>query len=254
MRSITTLTAAALLFGMPGVALADGPDWGSMKDDLPPAWSWTGVYVGVHGGYGWGDADITENLPTLGGLLPPSISDSYDVDGGFGGVQIGGLKQMGNFVLGAELSLSGADISGSGDDCFGIATLIAPLTPTTARCDTTVNWMATAIGKLGYAGNSWMVYGLAGWTIAGLDHEFRLNVPAVPLSLGFAQNDTADGFTVGGGFDYAITNSVSIGVEYQHTELESDGEGLLLGGLLTTGERDVDLDTVRARLNIKVGG
>jgi opacity protein-like surface antigen len=26
---------------------------------LPPAFSWTGFYVGAHAGYGWSDADVT---------------------------------------------------------------------------------------------------------------------------------------------------------------------------------------------------
>ena len=35
---------------------------------------------------------------------------------------------------------------------------------------------------------------------------------------------------------------------------KSKGEGLLLGGVITNGRRDIDLDTITARLSYKWGG
>ena len=45
-----------------------------------------------------------------------------------------------------------------------------------------------------------------------------------------------------------------LGVQYLHANLESQGEGLFLGGVFTNGRRDVDLDTITARLSYKWGG
>ena len=46
------------------------------------------------------------------------------------------------------------------------------------------------------------------------------------------ESETADGFAYGGGVEYAFTDSVSLGVEYTRAELESEGSGLFLGGIL----------------------
>lgn len=45
--------------------------------------------------------------------------------------------------------------------------------------------------------------------------------------------------------------NMSLAVEYLRHDLKSDGSGLLLGGVLTSGSRDLELDTVTAKLNIK---
>jgi outer membrane immunogenic protein len=216
------------------------------------------VYGGIHAGGAWGDSNLTENLPNLLGILPPSISSSHEVDGAIGGVHVGVNKQFGNIVLGGELRLSGADISGSTGDCFGLTSLVNTVAPgvATVGCDSSVNWMASAVARLGYAWDRWMVYGNVGWAVAGVDHTATLAVDPtlLPLSLSWGANDTADGITYGGGVEFALTNSVLLGVEYTRTELEADGEGLLLGGLLTTGSRDINLDEIKARLSFKFGG
>jgi outer membrane immunogenic protein len=194
----------------------------------------------------------------VGNLLPPSISSSHEVDGAIGGVHVGVNKQFGNIVLGSELRLSGADISGSTGDCFGLTTAINNVASgaATVGCDTSVNWMASAVARLGYAWDRWLIYGNVGWAVAGVDHNATIAVdPAIaPLAISSGANDTADGITYGGGVEFAITNSVLLGVEYTRTELEADGSGLLLGGVLTTGSRDINLNEVKARLSFKFGG
>ena len=256
-RNIDLDTVSARLnfrWGGTGVASADGYEGGGLKDTYGPAFSWSGVYMGVHGGYGWGDADFEENLFQVAGIIPNSLSEDFDVDGGFGGVQLGMNKQIGNLVIGGELSLSGAEISGSsGRDCFNIATLTAGFVE--AGCDAELNWLLTGLARVGYAFDRTMIYGTAGWAVAGIDYNAELNIPLIAgLSLPSGANDTADGFAFGAGFEYAVADWASIGVQYLHADLKSDGSGLLLGGILTSGERDIDLDTASARLNIRWGG
>jgi outer membrane immunogenic protein len=252
--------AAAALFSFAGLgtASADGmPRYGSVKDAPPPmaAYSWTGTYFGLHAGYGFGDAKLTDNLPTIGGLPLPTLSSTHEVDGFLGGIQLGARRQFGSLVFGTELSLSAGDITGNTGDCLGITSLINGLAPgvATASCNSRVNWIATALAKLGYAQGNWLLYGAAGWSVAGVDHQFTLAVnPAIiPLSISSGQNDVADGFTIGGGFEYAIGNGVSFGVEYLYRDLEHRGEGLLLGGILTTGQRDLEMHSITATMNVK---
>src|ERR1700716_1079060 len=71
--------------------------------------SWAGVYLGAHGGYGWGDNDFlsvlsSDPLLTLGGIKSK---------GAIYGGQAGYNWQFGKVVTGVELDFSGADIKGS---------------------------------------------------------------------------------------------------------------------------------------------
>jgi outer membrane immunogenic protein len=259
MLSVLTATAASLALGVGGTAMADGYDAGSKGFVAPPAYSWSGVYMGVHGGYGWGDSDIDEQPLQFLNFIPASLSSSHDIDGGLGGVQLGMNKQFGNWVVGGEFRLSGAEISGSTNDCGGITSLIGAPAIVTFNCDTNVNWVAAALARLGYAQNRWLVYGTLGWAVAGVSYSSSIDInlplgPGIAINLPSGENDTADGFAFGGGVEYAFTESVSFGVEYTRMELESEGSGLFLGGILSSGDREIELNTVTARLNVKWGG
>jgi outer membrane immunogenic protein len=240
---------------MTGVAAADGLPARGYGVAPVAGYSWSGVYFGSHLGYGWNDVELTENLSvTIGGLQPPGfpLRSSHDTDGWLGGVHLGAMKQFGPWVVGAEVSVSGASINGSGGNCLGITTAIPLLAST---CETDVNWLVTALSRLGYAHDRLLVYGTAGWAIAGVDHRLSLNIPLGPgIGLNWAQQDVADGLAVGGGLEFAVGNGLTLGVQYLHVNLDAKGEGLLAGGVITHGERDLDLNLVTARLSYKWGG
>src|SRR3954453_3587022 len=68
----------------------------AMMAPVVPVFTWTGFYVGVNAGYGWGN----DENPRLGPL------NRGNDDGGFvGGAQLGYNYQMGMFVLGAETDI-----------------------------------------------------------------------------------------------------------------------------------------------------
>ncbi len=57
MRKFSVFTAAmslAAVLGLGNAAWADGYVSGGKGFAPPPVYSWSGVYMGVHGGYGWG--------------------------------------------------------------------------------------------------------------------------------------------------------------------------------------------------------
>ena len=75
--------------------------------------NWSGLYFGGHGGWAWSDATWQfTNSPyvTTGGAVPANTPVGFDLDGFIGGGQIGLQHQFGNWVLGAELSMSGGDL------------------------------------------------------------------------------------------------------------------------------------------------
>ena len=102
MRKFVLVAGALALVSMSGVALADGSR-GRMAY-APTSYNWSGVYFGGHLGYGWGDADIREDLAIGFGGPPASISQNQDTNGWLAGVHLGAMKQFGSFVVGTELS------------------------------------------------------------------------------------------------------------------------------------------------------
>lgn len=210
------------------------------------AFNWTGAYAGIHGGGAWGVLDFSDTVPTVPFVVETFRGD-LDASGGLGGVQVGANKQFGNWVVGAELSMSGARISGSQPH----GCLLDPVFGFDAECKARVNWLMTGLARLGYTHDRWLVTGSAGWSVAGAEYDYVFDA-GVRIPSG--SNETLDGFTYGAGFNYALNRSVSLGVEYLHADLSADGPaflGPLIG--IGKGERDMDLNIGRAQLNVKLG-
>ncbi len=116
---------------------------------VSPLYDWSGFYVGIFGGGGWGrhnylDAASSTTYPSSGGLV-----------GGTAGVN----WQMGSFVVGAEGDLAWANIVGTG------------VPPTVVSNRSELNWVGTLRGRAGFAVNNVLLYGTGGWAYHDLDGE-----------------------------------------------------------------------------------
>src|SRR5690242_3158960 len=80
---------------------------------LPPAYSWTGLYIGVNGGYEWGQTQtnlFAFNTPGSPAFFGPANipgvnaagSNTFNNTGGVAGGQIGYMIQGGPGILGIE--------------------------------------------------------------------------------------------------------------------------------------------------------
>src|SRR4029079_8466670 len=83
----------------------------------PTAYDWTGPYVGIQGGYGWGENDLSAN--TIGGevvaLDAAAINGddgSFDLEGFVGGAHAGFNWQRDSLLLGLESDIEYADLDG----------------------------------------------------------------------------------------------------------------------------------------------
>lgn len=196
------------------------------------AFTWSGFYVGLQGGYGWGDA--TTNEYTLPGHTLNDGPLNYDADGFFGGVHAGVNFQAGSIVYGAEADIEYADISGSypwgnGDD----------LTKT-------IDWMGSVRGRLGYAFNRLLVYATGG--LAYADVEMSATDADGP---DISSSEWTAGWTLGGGAEYALTDNVSVRGEYRYSDFgDTELSGNVYGGSFAY-PHDNKVQSVRVGISYK---
>ena len=189
MKKLLVSTAALLGFAGSAMAADLAPRYAEPMAPMSPyAYNWTGFYLGLHAGYGFGgDFDALRDGAT----------------GFLGGVQAGYNWQYDPFVFGIEGELS---YSGIGDSFGGV--------------DADLNWKGAITPRLGFAFDRFMPYVKAG--IAFGDVEFS--------SALFDESEMMAGWTVGLGVEYALTNNLSLKVEYDYTDLGRDNFALAAGG------------------------
>jgi outer membrane immunogenic protein len=151
MKKMFAGAAAALLLATVGAASAAdiAPKPIFTKAPPIPVYNWTGFYIGLEGGMGWGNATQTD--PT------GFSSGTYQPIGGLIGGTIGYNWQFaGNWVFGVEGDGSWANISASTPGTNGVCGG-AP-----ANCSTNLNNYDTARARLGYSFGTVMTYATAG--------------------------------------------------------------------------------------------
>ena len=92
-----------------------------------------------------------------------------------------------------------------------------PVFPATDTFSTTLDWLLTVEGRVGYSWDRVMVFGKGG--LAASDATLRVT-SSHPLHGGTASvSEFVKGWTIGGGIEYAAWNSVIIGIEYDYVNL-----------------------------------
>jgi high affinity Mn2+ porin len=194
-----------LAVAIAGAALCWSP---LMAADLPlkaPAlrtlYDWTGFYVGGHVGYG--DAAFgpgTNPLPAQGVFFPHSPT------GLIGGYQIGYNRQFSNgLVLGIE-----------GDSTFTSPLDVPALERTPAPFHTTIDYVGTVRGRIGYAFDRFMPYVTGGF--AWGHAHITVNDPDGVTAL-FPVGQYQTGWTAGLGVEYAVSGNWSAKAEYGYVYL-----------------------------------
>jgi outer membrane immunogenic protein len=219
MKRLTQLACAGLM----AVAMASP----SFAADLPrPAYkapiyvapfSWSGFYVGINGGYGWGTANWTNPLGTTG---------NYKVNGALAGGTIGYNLQTGVWVWGLEGDFDASWIKGS-VPCGGFA------------CETKNSWFATGRGRIGYAWDRFLPYITGGAAFGDIKMTLGPN----------SQTTTKVGWTAGAGIEYAFLGAWSAKLEYLYADLGTTTCGVAVCGISTNVKFKTNL--VRAGLNYR---
>ena len=190
----------------------------------PPAcdFTWTGFYVGAHGGYGWnaGDGTHFQAKPSTTSFAELDTQNlDPENDGAFAGGQIGYNYQWRKFVIGFETDISWADFSGSNDRSPIPGTGGSVPGILTAHED--IEWFGTARGRLGFTPICrLLLYGTGGLAYGHTTYSANTNfLNGVRYPAG--TDDTNIGWTVGGGAEYAVTNHWTVKAEYLYYDLRA---------------------------------
>lgn len=195
-----------------------------LKAKAPPvveAVNWTGFYVGGFGGATQG----TAHWGYSGGSTDPHVAGYL-----FGG-DAGYNYQTGNYVVGVEAELGTTKTRG-GNACGPMSStgnpFAAPPTPIVESgmyqmtCNASINWLATATARVGYAWDRALFYVKAGgawtdeqfaatcnygaWNTNNGAGGFHCTNPAVAFSNGFSAKTDRGGWILGWGTEYALTS------------------------------------------------
>lgn len=192
MKKISVIAAAVAAFSFSSASYA-----ADAVDQIPSApevtevnspFTWEGAYLGGHTGYSWG----TGNATGFG-------SDSFDGwrIGGFGGYN---WQLSDSFVAGVEGDINydwaDRDYAGGSKLKSGFGGSIR--------------------ARAGYTIDRALIYVAGGWAATNV----KLKTPVGK------DDDTLNGWTIGGGVDYAFTDNVFGRLEYRYNDY---GRGVLLG-------------------------
>ncbi len=173
----------------------------------PPAFSWTGCYIGGEIGYAWARDRDTETVLATGAPSPFSPAGAANVNGPKAGGYVGCNWQVQAFVFGVEGDGEWANLKGSADYT---ATGFPP-----DFYETTIRWQGSVRGRIGYAFDRVLLYATGGVAFARINEHDQ--VGAVPAL--FTDNaSTRTGWTAGAGLEYAFTNHWIGRVEYRYAD------------------------------------
>ena len=178
------------------------------------AFTWTGLYMGGEGGYGW---HIANGTLTTAARAPFATYD-YNVHGPFAGIFAGGNYQLGQFVVGVEGDWQRGNLAGNNQTLASLgAGGASPGGPFTIS--TTIKNDKSVRGRLGVAFDRFLVFGTAGWSWGNPANAYAM-LGAAPFT---ASGSDASGWTAGFGLDYAFADNVFGRLEYRYTDLRTSG-------------------------------
>jgi outer membrane immunogenic protein len=200
----------------------------------PPVWTWTGFYLGIQGGAGWGtsrDLATAEQCTPFfcggsGAIVPISIpgSTGYSaaLSGWHGGGTVGFNWQRDQVVFSVEADISGAAIDGTAD-CDSFANALPVLQSSApATCSTKLKSFGTLTGRLGIVIDRALVYIKGGGAWGDFNHSILLTTCTFGACFDGAwsgsRSESRWGATAGVGVEYAFWNNWSAKIEYDYMD------------------------------------
>jgi outer membrane immunogenic protein len=189
-----------------------------------PGTNWTGAFIGVQGGYGWGRTEWP-------GLVPAGTPKlGYETDGWLAGGTVGANAQAGSLVFGVEGEILGTGLKGS----QSVTSPVVGGGTQTISVNSKIDWLALATARAGFvAGSNLMLYGKGGIAIAQESHGISLSATLPPADGSFSGKAVHTGVVAGVGGEYAFAPNWSVKAEYDYVKMFQ--QELLVSGILTGG-------------------
>lgn len=177
-------------FATTAVAMVIAAGTASAADIEPlPVVDWTGLYAGVHAGYGWSNWDATNPF------FESENGPNFNADGFVGGVHLGYDHQFESFLIGIEGDLDYTDFNDD-TDIGGLNMKVKS------------DWQGALVARAGLPFDNMLIYGLGGAAVANGELKFD----------GDSDTNTHWGWTVGGGFEYLFDEAWSGRLEVRYTD------------------------------------
>jgi outer membrane immunogenic protein len=234
MRKAALFAALFVGFGIGAAQAADLPRAPVAKAPvMAPLPLWQGWYAGIHGGWGWGDADRTIGATDV--ILTPGEDASHDVDGGVFGAHIGYNWQVApNYIFGLEASIAWTGIDGGTSLVLG-------------SVSSELEWLATFTPRLGWTNNNWLFYVKGGIAGGRVESSAASLVPAT-----FSSSQSHVGWTVGLGLEVLWSPNWIFGIEYNYYDLGRENfGGVYSDATIAAQSNDLQFSTILARLSYK---
>lgn len=248
-KLIAALTVTTAL----GAGAASAADLAARPYTKAPAYvesiyNWAGFYVGGNVGGSSTNQEWTNTANTTAfGDLGPGQGFRQRGSGVFGGGQIGYNWQANNFVAGLEGTIAGLDNKGTVvNNVFGGGL--------DDRFSWRTDWMVTVTGRAGFAVQNNLFYVKGGY--AGVNNHLAVVDTTPPFTGSGAQSNWHNGWTVGAGWEYGITQNWIVGLEYDYASFEKKSyqlEGTAAPASYAFDARPVDIQSAVVRLSYKFG-
>jgi opacity protein-like surface antigen len=204
--------------GLAAVAFVTGHGVAQEPTAAAPGYDWTGLYAGIHAGYGWNSSSSTAvGFPEPNFASGPSVPETHNLSasGAIGGGQIGYNRQIDRLVLGIEADLSAGSLTGSAQGSGATAARGTPFNFTESQ---RIEPFGTFASRLGVTPiDRLMIFGTAGGA-------YGYVLPATDLAFPRVAYPATDpiakvGWAAGGGVEYAVLPALSLKLEYLHYDL-----------------------------------
>ena len=198
MLSKAALTIALLTVSAP----AGAADLTPILDPAKPAFNWSGFYAGAQLGYSWGNDSTIEYLTGTDTLT--GFAWKYRTDGVIGGGFAGYNYEMDSIVVGAEADIEATDIHGGFLDAGGLG-----------KGTMHIDWQGSLRARVGLAAfDRGLLYATGGAALGDINYVYT----NIPLAIDEPVTKTRVGWTVGAGFEYALTDNLTLRTEYRYTD------------------------------------
>jgi outer membrane immunogenic protein len=237
-RLLLGVVAVVALGAVAPAVAADLParTYTKAPDMVPLAYDWSGVFVGVNGGWGTASRCFDQTAPVVGS------EGCHDTSGGFAGAQAGYRWQTGSWVWGFEAQGDWADLRGSN---------ISLITGNTNRSH--IDAFGLFTGQIGYAWNTALLYFKGGGAVIADRNDIFTGGTVLATSSG----DNRWGGTVGAGIEFSFAPNWSAALEYNHLFIANGNTSFTnpVGGTLISTDRiHGDADLVSVHVNYRWGG